>query len=447
MRRRELLGALAAAGSLTGAARRKTPNALTECGCAMQVQHSTSTPPGSDVFRDVGSKLRITGMKVFGVTLDEKIARADRPYVFVKLETNQGVVGWGEATLEGKAAAAMACVLDLKDFIVGSDPMQVEHLYQLMYIGSFYRGGPVLGSAISGIDQALWDIRGKVLNMPVYEMLGGPVDARGVRGYYHAAAWTLAEARELRDKTKVAGVTALKFQLPDLLEWVETNAKIKRAVAHMAMLREGLGPDLDFAVDFHARPSPTVAAILLREIEPLHLLFAEEICPPENVRAMQRAVKHSTTPIATGERLIAAYGYAELIDLDVVDVLQPDIAHVGGVSALWKVSATAEASGIRIAPHACEGPIGGIASLHVDAASPNFLAQEICGFVDAGELNRVWEDLLGFPAMRMIEGRYPLPVRPGLGIDINETALKKYPFLGTRPFPPAFHEDGSLASL
>ena len=128
------------------------------------------------MFRDVGSKLRITNMQVFGVTLDERIAQADRPYVFVKLETNQGVVGWGEATLEGKASAAMACVMDLKDLIIGSDPMQVEHLYQFMYIGSFYRGGPVLGSAISGIDQALWDIRGKVLNMPVYELLGGPVD-------------------------------------------------------------------------------------------------------------------------------------------------------------------------------------------------------------------------------------------------------------------------------
>jgi galactonate dehydratase len=139
----------------------------------------------------------------------------------------------------------------------------------------------------------------------------------------------LAEARELRDKTKAAGVTALKFQLPDLLEWVETGAKLKRAVKHMEMLREGLGPDLDFAVDFHARPSPTVAAIILKEIEPLHLFFAEEICPPENPRAMQRAVRHSTTPIATGERLIASYGYTELIDLGIVDILQPDIAHVG----------------------------------------------------------------------------------------------------------------------
>ncbi|MEP6872577.1 MAG: galactonate dehydratase [Anaerolineaceae bacterium] len=430
---------------LSGASPRRV--LLPDCGCAPQIRTASDKPPGGAAFRDVGSKLRITNLQVFGVTLDERIAQADRPYVFVKLETNQGVVGWGEATLEGKASAAMACVMDLKDLIIGSDPMQVEHLWQLMYVGSFYRGGPVLGSAISGIDQALWDIRGKVMNLPVYELLGGPVDPQGIRGYYHASAWSLAEARELRDQTKAAGVTALKFQLPDLLEWVETGAKLTRAVKHMEMLREGLGPDLDFAVDFHARPSPTVAAIILREIEPLHLLFAEEICPPENVRAMARAVRYSATPIATGERLIAAYGCAELIDLGVIDILQPDIAHIGGVTALWKVSAAAEASGIRMAPHACEGPIGGIASLHVDAAGPNFLAQEICGFVDGGEKAKVWEDLMGFPAMRMVDGRYPLPTRPGLGIDISEAALKRYPFQGTRPFQTVFHEDGSVASI
>ena len=162
---------------------------------------------------------------------------------------------------------------------------------------------------------------------------------------------------------------------------------------------------------------------------------------------MQRAARKSTTPQATGERLIAAYGCADLIDLGIVDVLQPDIAHVGGITALWKVSAAADAAGIRMAPHACEGPVGGIASLHVDAAIPNFLAQEICGLVEAGEMNRVWEDLMGFSAMRMVGGQYPLPTKPGLGFEVSEAALKKYPFKATRPFPPAFHEDGSLASL
>src|ERR1041384_2092453 len=171
MRRREILGAFAAAGVLSGASPRRRALAP-DCGCALQIRTATDKPPGGAPFRDVGSKLRITNMQVFGVTLDERIAQADRPYIFVKLETNQGVVGWGEATLEGKASAAMACVLDLKDLIIGSDPMQVEHLWQLMYVGSFYRGGPVLGSAISGIDQALWDIGGRALGLPVDELLG-----------------------------------------------------------------------------------------------------------------------------------------------------------------------------------------------------------------------------------------------------------------------------------
>src|SRR5215467_12833947 len=184
MKRRQFLGSLATAAGMRGA------RGASRLGCGCALAPASAIPPGSDVFKDVGSKLRITGMKTFGVTLDEKIGRSDRPYVFVKLETNQGIVGWGEATLEGKAGAAMACVNDLHDFVVGSDPMQSEHLYQLMYIGSFYRGGPVLGSAISGIEQAIWDIRGKALGMPVYQLLGGPIDPRGVRGYYHAQART-----------------------------------------------------------------------------------------------------------------------------------------------------------------------------------------------------------------------------------------------------------------
>src|SRR3954469_2975105 len=212
MKRRDVLTALAGASALTANPGRGAlnPSPLRNCGCAPQVATAKDKPPGAAAFHDVGSKLRVTNIRVFGVTLDERIAQADRPYVFVKVETNQGVTGWGEATLEGKATAAMACVMDLKDLIIGSDPMQVEHLYQTMYIGSFYRGGPVLGSAISGIDQALWDIRGKVMGMPVYELLGGPVDPQGVRGYYHGSAWTVAEARELGAKARAEGVTALK---------------------------------------------------------------------------------------------------------------------------------------------------------------------------------------------------------------------------------------------
>jgi galactonate dehydratase len=381
-------------------------------------------------------------MKVFGVSLTPD---SDRPYVFVKLETDAGVLGWGEGTLEGKAGAVIACVNDFRDFIIGSDPMQVEHHWQSMYVHTFYRAGPVIGSAISGIDQALWDIRGKVLGLPVYKLLGGPMDSRGVRGYYHARAQTREELARLRENAVSQGISCFKSGIPGYYEWIETHAKIKRAVSAMEMLREGLGPEIDIGIDFHAKTSPAVASILVKEVEPLNLLFIEEPCPPENVKAMARIARRSTTPIATGERLVASFSCRELIELGVVDILQTDINHVGGITALWKVGAMAEASGISMAPHACEGPIGGLATVHVDSAMPNFLVQEICSGVQPEMKEKVWEEWLGFPAMRMVNGRFPLPEKPGLGFDLSEEALKKYPFGGTRPMARVFHEDGSVA--
>jgi galactonate dehydratase len=363
----------------------------------------------------------------------------------VKLETNKGVVGWGEGTLEGKAAAVMSCMEDFREFLIGKDPAQVEHHWQSMYVHSFYRAGPVMGSAISGIDQALWDIRGKLLGMPVYKLLGGPVDPRGVRGYYHTQARTRDELMKLRGTAIEQGVSCFKSGIPGYYEWIETHQKIDRAVKGMQLLREGLGPDIDIGIDFHAKTSPSVASILVKEVEPLNLLFVEEPCPPENVAAMARIARRSTTPIATGERLIAHYGCRELIEMGVVDILQTDINHVGGITALWKVGQMAGLSGISMAPHACEGPIGGLATLHVDAATPNFLVQEICSGVQPDTKEKIWEEWLGFPAMRMVNGRFPLLNKPGLGFEMNEKALAKYPFGGTRPMARVFHEDGSVA--
>jgi len=390
------------------------------------------------------SKLRITGMKVFGVSTPG--APPDRPYVFVKLETNAGVVGWGEATLEGKAGAVMACLNDFREFVIGSDPMQVEHHWQSMWVHSFYRPGPVAGSAISGIDQALWDIRGQVLGLPVYKLLGGPNDARGVRGYYHAGARTREELAKLRETALQQGITCFKTGPPvRTWEWIDNHRKIETAVRHLQMIREALGPDIDIAIDFHAKTSPTIASIILREVESLNLLFAEEPCPPENVRALARIARRCTTPIATGERLVGPYGFRELIELGVVDIIQPDVNHVGGITALWKTAAIAEAAGISLAPHACEGPIGGIATLHVDAAVPNFIVQEVCSGPEPGTKEKIWEEWLGFPAMRMVKGYFPLPDKPGLGFTLDEGVFKKYPFTGTRPMPRVFHEDGAVA--
>jgi galactonate dehydratase len=388
-------------------------------------------------------RLKITQVRVFGVTWDPK---SDRPYVFVKIETDAGVVGWGEATLEGKAGAVMATVQDLREFLIGQDPMPVEHHWQAMYVHSFYRAGPVLGSAISGIDQALWDIRGKVLGQPVYRLLGGPLDPRGVRGYYHVRAQTADELAQVRASAQQLGITAFKSGIPGAYEWIETNRAIRRAVNAITRLRQGLGDDIDIGIDFHAKTSPSVASIICKEVEPLHLMFIEEPCPPENVKAMARIARRTTTPIATGERLVASFSCRELIELGAADILQVDVNHVGGISALWKIGAMAETAGIRMAPHACEGPIGGIATLHVDAAMPNFLVQEICSGTEPTLKEKIWEEWLGFPAMRMQGGYFPLPERPGLGIEVNEKALAKYPFQGTRLMPRLFHEDGSVAA-
>ncbi len=443
MRRRSFLG-LGASG-LAFAQGRSANRPPIDCGCGFAPQQLGRSQMQASLagFERLQSGLKVTGMKVFGVSLTPT---SDRPYVFCKLETNQGIVGWGEGTLEGKAGATMACIEDFKEFVVGADPMQVEHIWQSMYVHSFYRAGPVMGSAMSAIDQALWDIRGKALGVPVYKLLGGPLDPRGVRGYYHADGVRTPEAlRKLRETAIQRGVSCFKTGIPGYYEWIDTRKKISAAVKSMEVLRESLGPDIDIAVDFHAKTSPTVASILVKEVEPLNLLFIEEPCPPENVPAMARIARRSTTPIATGERLVAHFGCRELIEMGIIDILQTDINHVGGITGLWKVSQLAAAAGVSMAPHACEGPIGGLATLHVNSAMPNFVVQEVCSQIDPGPTDKVWQEWLGFPAMRMVDGRFPLAQKPGLGFELTEASLAKYPFGGTRPMARVFHEDGSVA--
>ncbi len=436
--RRGFLASSLLAGAPAWSATRRDP----VCGCAAAFAPQLPPAPG---------RLKITAVKAFGVTVDKQ---SDRPYVFVKLETDAGLYGWGEATLEGKAGAVMTTVDDLKPFLLGQDPMRVEHHWQAMYIHAFYRGGPILGSAIAGLDQALWDIRGKALGRPVYQLLGGPLNARGVRGYYHLrAGGRLGRKASFRDvlaanraEAEAHGITAFKTGIAGYYEWIAPARQIREAVARLETAREVIGDAIDIGVDFHAKTSPAVAVQICKAVEPLKLMFIEEPCPPENVKAMARIARRTTVPIATGERLVTHYNCRELVEQKVVDILQTDINHVGGITALWKVAAMAEASGIKMAPHSCEGPIGAIATLHVDAAMPNFLVQEICSGVEPDAKEKLWEEWLGFPAMRMVNGYFPLPDKPGLGFDLAEEALAKYPFRGTVPMPRPTHEDGSIAA-
>src|SRR5437016_3329003 len=321
MRRRQFLGS--AAGLALAAKRTAAEPALASpaslCDWSFLQAAAAGQPEGAAAFRGYGSKVKITNVKVFGVSLTPD---SDRPYVFAKLETDAGLVGWGEGTLEGKAAAVMACINDFREFLIGADPVPVEHHWQSMYVHSFYRAGPVMGSAISALDQALWDLRGKILGVPVYKLLGGPNDPDGVRGYYVANARTLDDLKRLRETARAQGITAFKGGLPSYYEWIETNQKISEAIAHVQMLREGLGPEIDIAVDFHAKTSPTVASVIIKELDPLQLLWVEEPCPPENVWAMAKIARRVSTPIATGERLVAAHGVRALVGQSGVDIIQ-----------------------------------------------------------------------------------------------------------------------------
>src|SRR3954451_22855475 len=248
MHRRNFLAA-GSAGLLTAATKHPSRLPINACDCSFAPQ---AGPVGLQAFSDVSSGLKITGVKVFGVSLTPN---SDRPYVFVKLETNQGLVGWGEGTLEGKAGSVMACINDFRDFVIGADPIMVEHHWQSMYVHSFYRAGPVIGSAISGIDQALLDLRGKLFGLPVYRLLGGPFDARGVRGYYHAQARDRAQLEELRESAIKLGVTCFKDGLPGYFERIATRVRIHEAVAHVRLLREGLDPTSTSASTCTPRPA------------------------------------------------------------------------------------------------------------------------------------------------------------------------------------------------
>ncbi len=423
MKRRQFMGGLAGAVAASSAARAAAP--------------ATEIPIGAEAFRGLVSGVKVTNMKVFVVSLTPN---TDRPFVFVKLETDAGVVGWGDGTLEGKAQVVAACINDFRAFIIGADPMQVEHHWQSLYVHTFHRGGPVISAAISGLDEALWDIRGKILGLPVYKMLGGPYDPQGVRGYIGVGG-NPEQLRKLRESNTNLGVTCVKSGLPSYLGWIETHAKIDQAVRQMQGLREALGPDIDIAMDFHGRTSPSVASVIIKAVEPLGLLFVEEPIPPENVKALAKISRRTSTPIATGERAVSHYACRELIEMGVVDVLQPDINHVGGITAMWKVAMMASVSGITISPHAAAGPIGKIASLHVDSAIPNFLVQE--GARASG--TSILDEWFGFPAMLMVNGKCPLPEKPGLGFELSESVFEKYVINRPALMGRAFLEDGSVA--
>lgn len=354
-----------------------------------------------------------------------------RNWVFVKVETDHpGLYGWGEATLEWKTRAVVGALEDFEVMIVGEDPRKIEHLYQKMYRQSFWVLGVVGMSAISAIETALWDIKGKDLGVPVYELLGGSVRER-VRMYTHLGGGDMkavyetfsvepliALARDVIDK----GYTALKVVFVPYSKILEGRKKIDQFANMFKKLREAVGPDIDIMVDFHGMTSPAMAIKYINAIAEYHPFFCEEPVRPENAQALKMVTEKTNVPIATGERFVSVFEYKTLFESQAVHVIQPDLCHCGGLWAAKKIAAMAEVYNMGVAPHNPLGPVANAVALHFAISTPNFIIQE-------DMLTDVpWRWDVVETEMASANGYWQKPVNPGLGIEINEKEARKYPF-------------------
>lgn len=370
-----------------------------------------------------------------------------RNWIFVKVETDQpGLYGWGEATLEWKTKAVVGAVEDVSQLLVGQDPRRVEHLWQIMHRQYFWRGGIVNCSAMSGIDQALWDIKGKELGKPVCELLGGPVRDT-LRFYDHLGGGSLEgmyktiEPAQFADRLHESlskGFTAVKAMPIPVAEPIENVKVLKHAVQCVEAMRRVAGDEVDIMLDLHARTSPAAAIQFGRLLVDFNLYWYEEPCWPEHVDGLVEVARALPMPIATGERLVLRPQFREIFEKRACAVIQPDVSHCGGISEARRIAAMAETYLVSVACHNPQGPISTAASLHVGFATPNYLIQEVV------RKDVPWREDIVTEPITMEGGVSRAPTAPGLGIDINEKEAAKHPFQPEVTMA-YFHKDGSVA--
>ena len=296
-------------------------------------------------------------------------------WLFLRMETDEGIVGWGEPIVEGRAATVQAAVEELSEYIIGKDPLRIEDHWQTMYRSGFYRGGPILMSAIAGIDQALWDIKGKYYNAPIYDLMGGAC-RDSVRVYSWIGGDRPSEVGKEAKKAVEAGFTAVKMNGTEELQYIDSYQKIDEAVERIAAVREAVGDYIGIGIDFHGRVHKPMAKILVKELEQFRPMFIEEPVLPENNEALREIARITNIPIATGERMYSKWDFKKLLEDGYVDIIQPDLSHAGGITECKKIFAMAEAYDVAVAPHCPLGPIALAACLQVDATSHNVFIQE-----------------------------------------------------------------------
>lgn len=364
-------------------------------------------------------------------------------WLFCRVETDTGVVGWGEPVIEGRAETVRTAVETLAEILIGADPLRIEDHWQVLTKGGFYRGGPVLSSAVAGIDQALWDIAGKVRGVPVHELVGGPVRDR-VRMYTWVGGDAPAAISEEVTAQVDAGLTAVKMNASGTLSKIATPGEIDAVLERAHAARTALGPDRDLALDFHGRVSLANARRLLPLLEEVRPMFVEEPVVPEHTHLLSRLTGATTVPIATGERLFSRADFRPAFEAGIA-VAQPDLSHAGGFTEVRRIAAVAEMYGVDLAPHSPLGPIGLAASLQLAFCTPNFLIQEQSLGIHYNQGADLLDYLVDVEVFRYADGYLERPTRPGLGIEVDEAAVRQAAERGHLWRNPILrHTDGSF---
>ncbi len=366
-------------------------------------------------------------------------------WMFLKMETDEGVTGWGEPVIEGRARTVETAVAELADYLIGKDPSRINDLWQTLYRAGFYRGGPILMSAIAGIDQALWDIKGKVLGAPVYELLGGLVRDK-MKMYSWVGGDRPAEVIAGIRTLQAIGFDTFKLNGCEEMALIDNSRKVDAAVAVVAEIRAAFGNTIEFGLDFHGRVAAPMARVLIKELEAYRPLFIEEPVLAEQAEYYPRLAAMTHIPLAAGERMFSRFDFKRVFAAGGIAIIQPDLSHAGGISECHKIAAMAEAYDVALAPHCPLGPLALAACLHIDFVAHNAMLQEQSMGIHYNQGAELLDYVLNPEDFRFHEGYMLPPQKPGLGVEVNEAlVIERSQHAPDWRNPVWRHRDGSVA--
>ena len=366
-------------------------------------------------------------------------------WMFLKIETDEGITGWGEPVIEGRARTVETAVAELADYLIGKDPSRINDLWQTLYRAGFYRGGPILMSAIAGIDQALWDIKGKVLGAPVYELLGGLVRDK-MKMYSWVGGDRPAEVIAGIRKLQAIGFDTFKLNGCEEMALIDNSRTVDAAVAVVAEIREAFGNTIEFGLDFHGRVAAPMARVLIRELEPYRPLFIEEPVLAEQAEYYPHLAAMTHIPIAAGERMFSRFDFKRVFAAGGIAIIQPDLSHAGGITECHKIAAMAEAYDVALAPHCPLGPLALASCLHVDFVAHNAMLQEQSMGIHYNQGAELFDYVLNPEDFHFHDGYMLPPKKPGLGVEVNEAMVIERSRNAPDWRNPVWrHQDGSVA--